>query len=327
MRYVKLLSAAVLVAGFYLLPSCNKVINPRNPLPEKYKIQSYTKISTLSGATINENYSFFYNSDNRVSNILFTSNDSNNFDKSARFEYSNDTIYKTVTRVKTSLVVERDTFIQNSLGQITTAYFPQYYRTFEYFGKLLVRVNETFYNVGYSSNTQFKSTVVYTSNNSDFLRNDGNLSINYPYFSSPISVAYTNFNPKAPILVTADGVGNDLRLNDYIKGGIYITSVDDFGNVDTATYPGLDYKQTFGVFPDQINRMGDYMQLGSFTTYGVNLYQNTHLVKSIYTAVDSSDITYVIDGDSKITQTHIATKDHSGIIRNTAVYKMQYMAN
>lgn len=324
MRYVKLLSAAALVAGFYMLPSCNKVINPRNPLPGNYRMQSYTKISTLSGATVNENYSFFYNSDNRVSTILFTSNDSNNFDKSAQFEYSNDTIYKTITKVKTSLVVERDTFIQNSAGQITTAYFPQRYVTYEYFGKLLARVNETFYNVGPASNTTFKSTVIYTSNNSDFLRNDGDLTISYPYMSTPISVAYTIFDPKAPILGTQDGVGTDLHLTSYVKGPIYITSVDNNGLVDTATYPGLQFKQSFGVFPDQVNRMGDYMQLGSFTTYGVNIYQNTHLIKSIYAKEDTSDITYVIDGDSKITQTHIATKDYTGLIRNTAVYKMQY---
>jgi hypothetical protein len=69
--------------------------------------------------------------------------------------------------------------------------------------------------------------------------------------------------------------------------------------------------------------MGDYLQLEIFKIYGMNLYDNQHLIKQISTDYDTTFISYDIDGQSKITQTHVLKKDKLGN-RVQMEYKLQY---
>ncbi|MFI5140249.1 MAG: hypothetical protein ACHQIM_20690, partial [Sphingobacteriales bacterium] len=132
--------AVIMVICSVLYTSCKKPVHPAHPTPANNRLLSYTKFSTstLSTHTINENFSFFYDAQKRVSQILYSTNDTLQLNPgpgniSITFTYSNDTIYKTTTNLTTTTVVERDTFVQNSFGFITDAFTPGAYNKFGYF--------------------------------------------------------------------------------------------------------------------------------------------------------------------------------------------------
>src|ERR1035437_5666105 len=59
---------------FFICNSCKKTQHPTNPTPANYRILSYTV--TTEGIYPSDNYRFYYDSKNRVSEILFSNNDS-----------------------------------------------------------------------------------------------------------------------------------------------------------------------------------------------------------------------------------------------------------
>ena len=61
----------------------------------------------------------------------------------------------------------------------------------------------------------------------------------------------------------------------------------------------------------------------SFTKYGINIYQNAHMIKAMTTTFAKDSVSYVIDAQSKVTQTTVYTKDKYGNT-NTVVYQLQY---
>jgi hypothetical protein len=319
-----ILAAAVLISAFSM-QSCKKPVHPTHPTPSNYRVLSYTKLTTdMNGGVVNENYRFFYNSDNRVSQIIYTSNDSTptGFNKTSTFTYFNDTIVKKTTYVKTTLFVELDTFLENSQHFITTAFTPGTTNTFEYFGKLLSRRTEQYYKDYAFPDPTFKFTNVYHSNNIDFLNNEsGTLSVEFQNLATPMDVIWTatTFQEKHTISTLSD------QLTRYMGDSVQIDVTDKDGKTVHRTYPGATWlNQSFKVYPDLANRPGDFMQIGSFTMYGANLYQNNHLVKQIGRLTDTTDIRYDIDADSKITQTNVLVRDLLGRTLRTEVYKLQY---
>jgi hypothetical protein len=358
MKKTFLLFIATVMSIFLLAyTSCKKVTHPTHPTPDNYRLFGYNKITTRTivmpltlTPVVTENYRFVYDGNNRVSQIFFTSNDSTKVnhrtgDLSIKFTYVADSIFKVTTDVRTSTVMERDTFIINGIGQITDAYFPMEVHNFVYYGKLLA--NET---ISYrDTNTVIKASVSYTSNNGDFLSRffDGNLIASFPdtgirppdhivpgdtirdtVISYPIDVTWTITNPAGiTVPVTHTGVsGHTDGLSGYFSSFITVDAVDANGvKVRTGYFPNTYPAQQFYQIYDFLdNRPGDYLHLQSFTTYGVDIYQEVHMLKSISSAWGTINATYTIDGDSKVTNTSVVIRD--SLLKNIVAedYKLQY---
>jgi len=260
-KYLLLITIAVIIVNCLLFSSCKKIIHYPHPSPGGVRLASYSLIGTSSYTTTasyseNDNYSFSYDTLNRLTFIVFTTNNPFKANTDASFIYSNDTIYKIITSEIPSIVLERDTFIVNSLNQIVTAYTPNITTTFQYYENLLTIMtvlNET-------AGTTVTNT--YTSQ-----------------------------------------VGNFLQ------------------NTETGTTTPI---QNFTYYTNYTNRIGDYLQVNSFTMYGYNVYQYTNLVNTI--AAPSSSTTtcsYNIDAYSNVTSTTASTISLTGT-DTTTVYNFQY---
>jgi hypothetical protein len=321
---ISLLYFAFIWLCIFAVTSCKKkTSHPTNPTPGNYRLLSYTRDRTNpAGSKVSDNFRFFYNSDQTVSMILYTSNDTFTANASITFTYVNDSIFRKVTRVKTSIPVESDTFIRNSQKFITYAYTPGFINAFEYGGKLLVRRTETYY-----SDIEPTITVsnTYTSNNIDFLHSElGTVTANYVNLQTPLSVEWTSATVGSIVNETHNGKGLTDNIGNYAGGTLAVSATDANSDVKGGIYPGGSwFNEAFGVYPDLNNRIGDYLWLQSFTFYGANLYQNTHLVRSISKPFDSTNVFYEIDGDSKIKKTTVVNKNVLNQIDIT-VYNLQY---
>lgn len=238
--------------------SCTKT-HQLNSYPNNYRMLSFNE-TTTSGATaapvvFNENYSFIYDDFNRVSQVIYTTNNPVLPNTISYFTYSNDTIIK-VTKNLNQTVIETDTFITDLRGFITTTYMTGNITSYAYLNSLLTRV--TYTNGAYS---------LYTSYRGNFLKQT-------PSVATAINESYTY-------------------------------------NIDMA------------------NRPGDYFQLLSFAKYGFNFYQYHNLLRSVIdpltaTNTNTTNLTYVIDADSKITRTTAVITDSSDAVVETQVFDIQY---
>jgi len=319
----------------------------------------YTKVTTqgvvfpsfVATPVVTENYRFVYDGNNRVSQIFFTSNDqakvlSGIADLSIKFYYSSDSIYKTTTDLRTSTVKERDTFLVNLQGQVVTALFPWEVHKFTYYGKLLATESVTFRDTG----TLVTANLIYTSNNGDLLYRlfDGNLYATFPdsgirsyipptdtfrdtILSLPLHVVWSTYLTNGTVTFTDHmGVGSysDV-LSGYSQNMVSVDAVDDnFVRVRTVFFPaGYTAKQQYEIYDFLDERPGDYLQLESFTTYGINLYQQKHMMHAVTNEFTATKVAYSIDADSKVTNTNVVIKD--SLTKNTTsiAYKLQYETN
>ncbi len=311
----------VFVASVMMWSSCKKTQHPTNPTPDNYRILSYTKYWNAVNPT--ENYRFYYDAQGRLSSVEFTNNNiATDIGTRSKFYYSNDTIYKEIRNIRTNALLELDTFIHNTSGQIVTTFMPGVNRTYDYFGKLLTRVTELYY----EGLTSISGERTYTSDNKDLLalNYDGKLTANFSStYTTPLAVYWTY--PSGAVITHASDSYTDV-LTGHTGTPVTVDVTDDATpmHTDYATFPATYYpKESYGVFPDKANRPGDLWQLLSFTQYGYNFYQNAHLIKSVYTNMYRTDISYDIDADSKIKSITTHTVDTSGTI-STAIYSIQY---
>jgi hypothetical protein len=358
MKRVLLINLTVLMAlccGMY--SACKKPQHLDHPTPSNNRLLSYTKFSTstLGGLPVNENFTFFYDGQKRVSQILYTTNDTfkivaNAANLKIDFAYSNDTIFKTTTAETSMIVIERDTFIQNTYGQITTAFTPGNINTYNYFGALIAGDSRSVYDSG----TIISSGTTYTSDNGDLLirSNDGTLHASFPdsgltdlfgdgvlttaFLVDTVNVFWTDLVTgkitEHKMVIGYNDVFTGYTNGDPMAIQIYDTSILALSPYipviayDTLIWPARTIwpQEKYFVYPTLLNRPGDYFQIESFTTYGVNVYQNAHLIRQI---VDqngpTTNISYTIDADSKITQTYV-TKRYPDSTVYTTVYKLQY---
>ena len=91
---------------------------------------------------------------------------------------------------------------------------------------------------------------------------------------------------------------------------LYNAADGDFYKSSSAI--STDSALSFQYFKTMNNRIGDYLQLRSFLVYGVNIYQNSHLLNQTTSSGYINNITYLIDADSKITQTNATVSDSVG---------------
>ena len=357
MKRTIFLSVAVVIAScLFVYTSCKKITHPTNPTPEKYRLLSYTKITTQTilipltpTPIVTENYRFVYDGSNRVSAIFFTSNDSNKVHKGLAnlkiaFLYTADSIYKVSTDLNTSHTMETDTFLQNVNGQIVHAYFPNEVHDFTYYGSLLSNETVTYRD----SNTTMQINFTYTSDRNNFLNRlyNGQITVTFPDsgivpYMAPPPYNFRDTNLTFPIDVTYNTIAPDLTpgtfqhlgygnktdvINGYFMDGITVDAVDANGDkIRTGYFPaGIAAKMEYLFYDEQLNRPGDYLQIESFTIYGVDLYPNTKLFYSTTSPYNTTRVSYDIDAESKIGHISATTKD--SVLKNlvNVQYALQY---
>ncbi len=99
-------------------------------------------------------------------------------------------------------------------------------------------------------------------------------------------------------------------VNKDFASTIYTAADGDF--YKTTSSISTDSAMKFDYFKSMGNRNGDYLQLRSFLVYGQNIYQNSHLINHTISSGYTNEITYLIDADSKITQTNATVSDSVG---------------
>lgn len=347
-----LLSIAVLLAlGIVGAVSCKKKIHSNAPTPNNVRLLSYNKITTynisvpvsIPNSRVTESFRFYYDANNRVSQIVYTGNDTFEIHKRIDFTYSNDTIFKTITNVLGNYVVERDTFIKNADGFIVTAFTPGYTihnepsgikNTFEYYGKLLARNTKAVTNW---NNITMTSQVAYTSVNGDFLKQNPQNKLDVEFFNLTQGYDIDWWQGWVTKDGSLSGIGGsdsshieDLYSDKYTFNTYAYTKdlrlyiEDTLHDTSAMQYPAWNwYNESYHFYTENANRIGDWLQLESFTTYGQNIYLNSHLVESIASRNKNAYISYVYDSYSKITQTSVVVTD-SMLNKVIYTYDMQY---
>lgn len=319
--------------------SCKKRIHSNAPTPNNVRVMSYQKITTIkmtapvgtAPTTITESYRFYYDISNRLSQIIYTGNDSFQIHKRIDFAYypgqgpEDDTVTKTTTDLLSNLLVERDTFIvDRETGQLETAYTPQQITNYMYSGKLLYRVERAGTSHRAITTSDFST---YTSVNGDFLRHysDNMLKIE---LSTALKSNLRTKIVTVPALPTdtLDAVSSQVYSYNlpYAYKPTYIWVRDTNDVKDSLLYPGVNWvDENYHFYTENANRPGDWMWLESFTYFGTNIYQNAHLVESVASRNKNAAITYEYDSDSKIKQTRVVVQD-SVLNKFTMIYDIQY---
>jgi hypothetical protein len=345
MKKMFLLYFAAIIALFPIVfSSCKKVVHQTSPTPANTRLASYHETFTAIRygmlKTITDHYTFFYDGQQRLSKIFYTTNDSPTVDKSMVFTYVGDTIFKRVTALKTTILLEIDTFVKNPQGQIVSAYFPGSYYNFSYLGKLLTQQTQVYRD----SNNSISATTMYTSDNMDLLSQtfDGTLHAKFTdsgyrtvYFapdndtilSLPLNITWTVFGATTSITTRTINAYQD-DLTGYTSGDpVSLSGVDNNGVTTFGTFyfpGGVWPTENYDIHYNKANAVGDYLQLRSFTTYGVNLYQNQHLIWKIRNAGRKTEVNYTIDATSKITQTMAVITDSITNRVFTDQFNLQY---
>lgn len=335
-KYFSLCVAGIVLISSFIGTSCKKRIHSSAPTPNNVRMLGYTKVTTIRNtvpvagvpSTITEKYRFYYDDNNRVTQMIYTGNDSFEINKRIDFTYKTDPtgvkrIYKKTTNALDNSFVQLDSFILNKDENIETAYTPYLINKYEYLGKLLVRNTRIGTNYNRISMTD-NST--YTSVNGDFLKHnfDGKLVIDFTDLTTPLTIKLLTYPDTTDTLSLFSYATLTHTRNGYNYSPMWVY-VKDTNNVkDSLQYPGLFWvNEGYHFYTEKANRTGDYMQLESFTMFGKNIFQNSHLVESITSRNRSAAITYDIDAFSKITQTRVVILD-SVLNSLNIVYDIQY---
>ncbi len=358
-KIFSLLICLLCAVCIFMYPSCKKIYHSTLPTPSNFRLLGYTKITTRNvivpfaiKPVVTETYSFAYDGNNRLSQVLYSSNDSSLkglglLNLRMTYSYVGNTIYRTVNNLSSVNVAELDTFQLNGNNQLVSSNFPFETHSYLYNGVLLNGKTDVYRDTG----TTISATTYYTSDNHDLLTQyfNGKLTASFPdsgirpdispadttrdtVLSLPLNVTWTSAVPTAITVDstytyhTADGYSD--VLSGYSQYTEEVSATDGNGiSVRPVYFPaGLNSTKFFQIYDYLFNRIGDYLQLESFKTYGVNIYQNEHLVKQISTANDTTFVNYDIDAQSKVTETHVVLKDKLGNY-TTIEYKLLYDTN
>ena len=350
---------AVLVAILYT--SCKKPHHDLAPTPNNIRLKSYTATTRLNSAsladTTNDNYTFMYDANGRVSMITFTTNDTVGGKKSesCSFYYGNDTSIKTITNLGGSTVFEIDTLIYDLSANVINAIFtPGLYTTYEYTyspsaaegnnGRLMSAETDNYFN-NYHGVTTVSDSRTYTSYAGNFLKSsfNGILNVTFPSTMTVSPYAMRDYWLQIPGLAITPPNLNDLTVANlpgtihsgltgysdqltYNISGIplLIYAKDTANDTCYVDFPGTVWPtQDYTFYSNLANRTGDYLQLKSFTLWGSNLYQNANLVKTITNSGYTTNVSYNIDAYNKITQMTAVIVDSLANTK-TVTYNLQY---
>jgi hypothetical protein len=347
MKKTSLFFAALAMTLCVVYSSCKKTSSSTNPTPSNVRLLSFTK--TTSGTillplpkyvpTDLRSYAFSYDNSGRVTQIIYSSNDDSEYAHGLAnlimsFTYSGGTVYKKTTRSDYS-AVEVDSFIENSSGLVTNAYTPTLNNIFGYTGNLMFSNTIIARDSSGTTPSVFNTMTTVsniTSSGGNFLEltYNGSLAETYSGLTPPITLYYTYLTTTGAGIIPTTNTGTsnseNVTLNNYNREPVSVMAVDDtpmYHDTAYANYPGSIWLTENYTFYGLSNRVGDYFQLGSFVTYGTNIYQNVDLVKSIKNSGFTKTITYTINAQSEITQTNVAITDSLGNTYSEE-YNLQY---
>jgi hypothetical protein len=237
-------SAGAALAAVVLMFSCAKT-HTANPTPSNYRMHSVELVQqTNAGRVYNNLYTFTYDSVNRLSSLIYSSNDTSIPNMVVYYKYATGgKVYKTYYQLNDTFLLRTDSLLLNANGQVAREWTPYQQNTFEYYGPVLSQ------------------------------------------------------------LVNGSG-----------EATVYTFSEGDFFKCSSAI--SFDSSETFVYYKTLNNRAGEYLQLHSFINYGQNIYQYAHLMREITSSGYTTEITYDIDADSKITQTNAVVTDSVGNVYN-----------
>ena len=342
---------AVALAGLsFFYSSCRKIVHPTNTTPVNARLMGLTKTTTntvvvaIPGYTfvpqITESYSFSYDANNRLSQVLYSNNNptdvtGNVANQTMTYTYSSDTIYKTITTVHVPTLLEKDTFIVNAAGQVVTTYMPGVIRNYQYYGKLITGISETYYG---STNSiipvsplgpfgvSLTTSSTFTSDNGDLLQQQHAATISASFNSAvipPLLIKWIFLSGTVDTVTHSPINASTDQITDNTVYPVAVYAADSFGNYVWGYYPGNYGTDNYKVYDLLADRPGDFLQIESFITYGVNLYQTLHMIKSITNNRYTTTVTYTIDGDSKVTETDVNTLDVTSNNTNI-IYRYTY---
>jgi hypothetical protein len=342
---------AVALAGIsFLYGSCKKPVHYPNPTPVNVRLMGLTKTTTNTiavaipgyspAAQEVESYSFSYDANNRLSQVLYSNNLATDVvggtaNQVITFTYSSDTIYKTVTAVQTTIPIEKDTFIVNGAGQVITTFMPGVIRNYQYYGKLITGISETYYGVPNSGvpvsplgpfGVALTTNSTFTSNNGDLLAQQHAATIDASFIPAvipPLLIKWIFLAGTVDTVTHSPVKASTDVITDNSIYPVVVYAADSFGNYVWGYYPGNYGTDNYHIYDQLADRTGDYLQIESFILYGVNLYQTNHLVKSIANNRYTTTAAYTIDGDSKITEADVNILDVTSNNTNI-VYRYTY---
>jgi hypothetical protein len=199
---------------------------------------------------------------------------------------------------------------------------------YQYLGKLMVRNTAIAHDPTGTATTV--STITSTSGNFLELTYDGQLAFSFTdlqpsYSTIHLDYAYNNSTLTAHIIDSVHETinGSTKTVDGYTRVPMTVMAVDTLHDTAYAFYPGLIWSKEDYTFTGDNNRIGDYLQLQSFSIYGANIYQNNNLVKSIKNSGYTKNMTYTMDAQSEITETDVSIVDSLGGT-SSLVYKLQY---
>ena len=355
--------AVLAVISTLLYTACKKPVHALAPTPNNVRLLGYTATTQRSFSnladTTNDNYTFSYDNYGRVSSITFTTNNPaeiaamhTQYGENITFYYGNDTCIKTVTGIYGSPVFEIDTLIYSSITSgimpgdlISTIFTPTAIYNYQYYGKLMSNESDEYHNY-YHGVTTVSDSRTYTSDNGNFLsaNSTGILNVTFPttmhygtYNMRDYWLDIAGLNTSAPNLIEAytipqlsGTIHSHLSTNtdvlDYTTPSVplLIFATDTARDTCYVDYPGNLWPNTAYSFYNNLpNRIGDYLQLASFTQWGNNLYQNNDLVHTIDNSGYTTTVTYNINSYNEIAQMTAVIADS---LANTqhVTYNLQY---
>ncbi len=342
--------AVALAGASFVYSSCKKIVHATNTTPANVRMMGMTKTTTNTiavaipgyspAAQEVESYSFSYDANNRLSQVLYSNNLPTDVvggtaNQIITFTYGGDTIYKTITAVQTTIGIEKDTFIVNGAGQIVTTYMPGVIRNYQYYGKLITGISETYYGVPNSGvptsplgpyGVALTTNSTFTSNNGDLLAQQHAATIDASFISAvipPLLIKWIFLAGTVDTVTHSPIKASTDVITDNTIYPVVVYAADSFGNYVWGYYPGNFGTDNYHVYDLLTDRPGDYLQIESFILYGVNLYQTNHLIKSIANNRYTTTAAYTIDGDSKITEADVNILDVTSNNTNI-VYRYTY---
>ncbi|MES2703338.1 MAG: hypothetical protein V4649_11900 [Bacteroidota bacterium] len=236
-----------------MVSGCKKVLHSNNPIPTNYRVLSYTKTTNnqvglpfpIVNRTIVDNYRFYYDKDNLVVRIVYTTNDTARANRSMDiyFTYTKnkDTVIKTYKDLRTNGLVKVDTFVMNAAKLVTYAYTKGLYKSrektsYEYFGQLLARTQKSAYNADTTYRNKRSSiegpSTTYTSVNGDWLKHTYENKLTAHYFKDSLG----RYNPD-PAMLRNDSI---VYANYHATDDVTTSATYTLGAATTRNAPGWD---------------------------------------------------------------------------------------
>ncbi len=247
-------SAAAALAAAVLMVSCAKN-HTANPTPSNYRMHSVELVQqTNAGRVYNKLYTFAYDSVNRLSSMVYSSNDTSIPNMVVYYNYAaGSKVYKTYYQLNDTFLLRTDSLLLNANGQVAREWTPTQQNTFQYYGPTLSQF----------TNSAGASTV-YTFHEGDYYKSSSAISFD----SSETFVYYKTLNNRP---------GEYFQLHSFLNYGqdVYqyahlLREITSSGYTTEITYNIDAYSkitQTNAVVTDSVGNVYNYTYNIAYETH------------------------------------------------------------